>query len=453
MTRVQPNYAVEQPRASLAQQDDEDRSSHKRIDADLLIPGRGEPIKNGILIFKPDDSASPNGKIAFAGSVDDVPARFSGLKASVHVPVLMPGLWDCHVHFFGEAEPSLEQVAYTPQSLAGFRSARDSIALLDAGFTSVREVGGYGIDFAKGIDDGWMPGPKIYSAGAPLSQTAGHGDLHTVPLNHLHDCISHGLPLGLADGVDEAIKLVRKQIRRGAKLIKICSTGGVMSRIDSPLAAQFNSAELQAIVDEATRTNLIVASHAHGTAGIIAALNAGVHTIEHGSYLTKQAIDMMLEKDVMLVATRFIQENGLEHPENMPPESYKKLLEIADDNKESYKTAIKAGVRCALGTDLGMCNVASQFNHGMNGREFGYAVQCGMTPLQAVEAGTARGPETLGPQAPLSGQLKEGYDADFIALNHSPLEDIAILAKPKEIRYVWKGGKLFKAPGNPVSFM
>lgn len=125
----------------------------------------------------------------------------------------------------------------------------------------MREVGGYGIDFSKAIDEGWIPGPHIYSAGAPISQTAGHGDLHTQPIELMHHKIAAGLPLQLADGVDEAIKAVRLQIRRGAKVIKLCSTGGVMSRIDSPRAAQFNAAELQAMVDEATRTNMVSCSN------------------------------------------------------------------------------------------------------------------------------------------------------------------------------------------------
>ena len=223
-----------------------------------------------------------------------------------------------------------------------------------------------------------------------------------------------------------------------------------MSRIDSPRAAQFNTAELKAMVEEATRTNLLVAAHAHGTEGILAALHAGVKTIEHGSYLTDEVIDLMKDKGAILVATRFIQVNGLSHPENMPPESYKKILEVEQANRKSYSKAIKAGVKCALGTDLGIDNVQSQFNHGMNGHEFGLAVEAGMSVIQAIEAGTANGPDTLGPQAPKSGQLKTGYDADFIVLSENPLEDIKVLQEPEKITHVWKGGKCFKSPGRPV---
>ncbi|KAF2765617.1 hypothetical protein EJ03DRAFT_354671 [Teratosphaeria nubilosa] len=279
-----------------------------------------------------------------------------------------------------------------------------------------------------------------------------------MPLDLLHDRIEHGLPLCLADGVDSAVLAVRKQIRRGAKVIKICATGGVLSRIDSPTAAQFNNSELEAMVEEATRTNLLVAAHAHGTSGIIAALNAGVKTIEHGSYLDDEAIALMKEKGAIPVATRFIQVNGVRNPQNMPPGSFKKILVVEQENLRSYKAAIKAGVKIALGTDLGLSFEASNFNHGMNGHEFALdaysrlrdSVEAGMTPLQAIEAGTATAPETLGPQAPLSGQLKEGYDADFIALCEDPVADIRVLARPDKVTHVWKGGESFKSAGRSV---
>ncbi|KYG42380.1 hypothetical protein M433DRAFT_7197 [Acidomyces richmondensis BFW] len=418
-----------------------------RVDADLLIPGKGKPIKHGVLVFDSKDK-----KIIYVGCQNELPNIHSAINKSYHVPALMPGLWDCHVHYFGMETAYLDNLALLSPSLAGMRNARDLASTLNAGYTSVREVGGYGIDCCKAIDEGWMPGPKIYSAGAPISQTAGHGDLHTMPLEMLHDKINHGLPLQLCDGVEGAILAVRKQIRRGAKIIKICSTGGVMSRIDSPTASQFTSSELVAMVEEATRTNLIVAAHAHGTAGIIAALKAGVKTIEHGSYLNQEAIDLMIEKKAILVATRLIQVFAVKNGEQLPPDSRAKIGAVERENFKSYQAAIKAGVRIALGTDLGISSEQVGFCHGRNGEEFKYAVEAGMTPLEAIEAGTAMGPETLGPQAPLSGQLKEGYDADFIALSENPIERIEALGEPDKITHVWKGGKLFKEPGKYVGF-
>ena len=320
---------------------DSNVTSEIRVDADVLIPGRGKPIENGTLICgteKADDSEE-RGKILYAGARADVPFKYSSLSA-IKVPVLMPGLWDCHVHYFGNSIPDLDKLALLPPALAGMRAARDVATTLNAGYTSVREVGGYGVDFAEAINEGYIPGPHIYSAGAPISQTAGHGDLHTQPIELMHHSIEKGLPLCLADGVDEAIKAVRLQIRRGAKLIKICSTGGVLSRIDSPTAAQFTNKEIEAMVEEATRTNMIVAAHAHGTDGILAALHAGVKTIEHGSYLTQEVIDLMIEKQAILVATRWIQVFGVKHPEGMPEESYKKIVPVEKANKKSYQAAV-----------------------------------------------------------------------------------------------------------------
>lgn len=323
-------------------QSETEKDTRMRVDADLLIPGKGKPIEYGSLVFDSKDK-----KIIYAGSQKDLPNTLSTVNKSYHVPVLMPGLWDCHVHYFGIETAYLDNLALLPPSLAGMRNARDFAATLNAGYTSVREVGGYGIDCSKAINEGWMPGPNIYSAGAPISQTAGHGDLHTMPLEMLHDKINHGLPLHICDGVDGAILAVRKQIRRGAKVIKICSTGGVMSRIDSPTASQFTTSELAAMVEEASRTNLIVAAHAHGTAGIIAALKAGVKTIEHGSYLTQEAIDLMIEKKAILVATRLIQVFAVEHGEQLPPDSRAKIGAVERENFQSYQAAVSISTRSA----------------------------------------------------------------------------------------------------------
>ena len=238
------------------------------------------------------------------------------------------------------ADPNIENIALLHPALSGVRIARDIAALLNAGYTTVRDVGGYGAEIAKAVNEGWVPGPNIYSAVAPISQTAGHGDLHTMPLSLLHDRNEHFFPLWICDGVDECIKAVRTQIRRGAKLIKVHATGGIMSRIDSPMAAQFSLPELRAIVDEATKASLLVAAHCHGKPGIMNALEAGIKTIEHGSFLDEEVISLMKEKDAILVATRTLYGVQLNHPKNMAPESYKKLVEIADAHKKSYAAAV-----------------------------------------------------------------------------------------------------------------
>jgi len=224
-----------------------------RIDAKLLIPGRGQPIDDGTLLVE-------GSKITYAGPRKDVPLPFQALPATA-VNVLMPGMWDCHLHYMGLDSYKFDEFVLMPQALAGARLARDVAATLNSGFTSVRELAGYGVELAKAIDEGWLQGPTIYSSVSPISQTAGHGDAHGLPLRVVHDAIEHGLPFHLCDGVDECLKAVRVQVRRGAKVIKVCATGGVLSQIDSPNAPEFSGEELRAMVEEAARTDRIVAAH------------------------------------------------------------------------------------------------------------------------------------------------------------------------------------------------
>jgi len=314
-------------------------------------------------------------------------------------------------------------------------------------------MAGYGVFVSQAVDEGWLPGPNIYSSHSIISMTAGHGDLHSHPWSLVRAKCNEGIPMYVADGVDECIRAVRLQLRCGAKVIKICATGGVLSLVDDPLHPEFSPAEIAAIVDEAARADRVVAAHCHGKRGIMNALHAGIRTIEHGSYLDDEAIALMKEKGAVLVATRTIVEYGIKNLDQLPEEPRKKMEQIADAHKVAWAKAIKAGVKNALGTDLGFSTMSVDHRHGMNGREFPLAVKAGLTPLEAMEAGTAAAPFTLGPQAPESGQLKAGYDADFIALSCNPIDDIDILAEPSKITHVWKGGKLFKSPEHPVSML
>lgn len=411
--------------------------------ADLLIPGRGAPQeKAGI--------AHADGRIVWVGKQCDLPSSYKNLEKT-QVAVLLPGLWDAHVHFLGSRSFITTELYREPRVLAGARVARDLAEVLNAGYTSVRELGGYGITVAQAVEEGYLTGPTIYAAGSVISMTGGHGDGHVVPLRDYEDACSHGgLFFELCDGVDSCIKAVRVQLRQGAKVIKICTSGGVSSEIDHPKHQEFSDTEIKAMVEEAHRAERIVAAHCHGTAGILAALRAGVSTIEHGSFLTGEAIDLMKKQNAILVATRTIVEGGLQLKDRWSANSYRKLQEVAVAARQSYKEAIKAGVKIALGTDIGFSLADTPFSHGKNAIELIYAVEAGMTPLQAIEAATATGPETLGPQAPLSGQLKEGYDADFIVLKSNPLDNIEIFRDVANVTHVWKAGKLVKAPGLSV---
>jgi imidazolonepropionase-like amidohydrolase len=414
-----------------------------RIDTDLLIPGRGAPVPDGCVLVE-GDAIAYAGPAAAAPPVPDDGAPTA--RPPLRVPVLMPGLWDCHGHFLGERRPSLEEMARTPLPVAAARVAGDAGLALEAGFTSVREPGGLGVHLARVIDEGSIPGPHVYAAGAILSTTGGHADIHALPLPWVQHLCHENRGLWHCDGVPECLKAVRTQLRLGARLIKVCTSGGVLSELDHPVHQQFSDEELSAIVEEAGRAERVVAAHCHGKPGIMAALRAGVRTIEHGSYLDEEAVAAMIEADAVLVPTRFVIERMLAMKDAVPPYAYTKLSAIADRHLESLELAIRSGVRIALGTDIFTSGVDSAVPWGRNGEELAHLVAAGLPPLQAIEAATATAPLTLGPQAPRSGLLAEGYAADLIAVGANPLEDITVLAEPARVTHVWKDGVLVKEP-------
>lgn len=404
-----------------------------RIDADRLIPGSGEPIPSGTVVIEDD-------RITYAGPTDGAP----NVPTTHSVETVMPGMWDVHGHFFGIQEARVEALLALHPSVATLRAANDAYAALMAGFTSVREVAGYGVFLAAAIEEGTIVGPSIYGAGDALSPTGGHADVHAFPLDVVHQLLESKITSGICDGVPECLKAVRKQLRLNAKVIKICASGGVMSEVDHPIHQQFSDEELRAIVEEAARAERVVAAHCHGKPGMVAALNAGVKTIEHGTYLDEEVADLMLEKDAILVPTRWIVEqlNATGQQMNMPQYAYKKLVALVDQHASAMKIAIQAGVKIATGTDI----FVSGEHWGTNGRELVHLVEAGMSPLGAIEAATAHGPLTIGPQAPSTGRLEAGCDADVIVVDGDPLDDIALLAEPSQVTHVWKRGSLVKSP-------
>ena len=220
-----------------------------------------------------------------------------------------------------------------------------------------------------------------------------------------------------------------------------------MSEIDDPVHQQFSDDELKAIVEEAARADRVVAAHCHGKAGIMAALRAGVRTIEHGSYLDEEAADAMRECGAVLVPTRLIVEEFLAYglESGMPEYAYKKLLDVAGHHETAVALAHERGVRIALGTDIAGSNLTVPARWGHNGTELQLLVKAGLSPLEAIEAATATAPTTLGPQAPRSGLLAEGYDADVIAVAGDASADVSTLADPSNVAHVWKSGELVKS--------
>lgn len=402
-----------------------------RIEAGVLFPGGDEPIERGTVVMSGD-------VVAFSGRAADAPATRGA--AVVEVPFLLPGLWDAHIHFWGSPRGDSRSRALTPPAEAVTRSVDDAHLLLMGGFTSVRELGGHGLSMAGAISDGAAVGPAVYAAGALLSITGGHADVTGVPRRVLAPTRR------LCDGVADCVDAVREQIRRGADVIKVCVSGGVMSDSDVE-EQQFSDDELVAMVDEAGRAGRAVAAHAHGKAGIMAAVRAGVHTIEHGSHLDEEAAALMRAQGTMLIPTRSILEGIRHRRDELPPSSYQRGMALEAASRRAVGIARAYGVRIASGSDLGWSGSTGAHGYGAAGREIGALVDAGLTPLEAIEAATANGPATLGGRAPASGRLEPGSAADAIAVDFDPLVDSQLWGDADRITHVWQGGQGRKTPG------
>jgi imidazolonepropionase-like amidohydrolase len=399
-----------------------------------MIPGQGEPVSDAALLFE-------GGTIHYAGPRAGVPAGEAELLGKVLV--VMPGLWDCHTHLVGlpPASPFSLALALTePSALRGARCASDLRAALDAGVTSVREVGGLGAELAVAVAEGSLLGPTVYGAGSALSMTAGHGDVHSLPLPWVDDqCDSSRGFSRLCDGSDECMKATREQLRKNAKVIKVCASGGVISELDDPIHQQFTVSELRTIVETARFAERVVAAHCHGKAGIMAAIEAGVRTIEHGTYLDEEACDAMRETGTILVPTLLMA--ATPHVPGKSARVFEKSLAVVERSPKAVALAHSRGVTIAAGTDICLAaHIGSPISWGRHGSGLPLMVGAGLTALEAIETATANAPLTLGPQAPLSGQLAPQYDADFIALAADPIADIHVLANPAQITGVWKAG-------------
>ncbi len=339
---------------------------------------------------------------------------------------LMPGLIDAHTHLTGDYDRGweLRAVRETPGDVA-LRGARNALLTIRAGFTTVRDLGAS--DFAdialmRAIDNGWVTGPTVIPAGHAIGITGGHCD----ETGWAPGVLRRGVEEGIADGPDQVMAAVRSQAKYGAKVIKICATAGVLSHDATVGAQQLSDAEMEAVVEEAARHGLRVAAHAHGAEGIVAAVSAGVNSIEHGSMLTDEALALMKERGTWLVPTTTLRD--IELPD-LPPAILAKRRSISAVAKESLRRAIKAGVKIALGTDAGV------LPHGTNGREVAAMVSRGMTPADALRAGTTGAAELLG----LSdrGVIAAGKVADLIAVEGNPLDDPTAVQR---VRWVMKGG-------------
>jgi imidazolonepropionase-like amidohydrolase len=287
------------------------------------------------------------------------------------------------------------------------------------------------VDLRDAINSGQVPGPHLQVSGPPLGITGGHCDENLLPFQY------HVVGDGVADGIAEVQHKVRQNIKYGADVIKICATGGVLSKGDDPQASQYTLEEMQAIVADAHRLGRKVAAHAHGAQGILWATEAGVDSIEHGSYINDEAIGEMKKRGTYLVPTLYLEDWMLEKG-NLPAFYHQKMIDVSAVAKGNIKRAMQAGVKIALGTD------SAVYPHGLNAHELDvYVNQLGMAPLAALQSATVSAADLMG-WTSKTGSLEPGKWADIIAVDKNPLDDVRIL---QNVKFVMKAGVVYKGSG------
>jgi imidazolonepropionase-like amidohydrolase len=391
----------------------------------LLEVKSGKMLSDQMLVIE-------DGKIVSINSAAGAKVASDTVRIDLPNATVLPGFIDAHTHLTMDPKFGYETLALSTsrQALIGARNAR---LTLIAGFTTVRNVGAK--DFSDvalrdAINAGDVPGPRMLVSGPPLSITGGHCDNNMLPFEY------HASNDGVADGLAAVQHKVRENIKYGADLIKVCATGGVLSLGDNPQHSQYTLEEMKAIVADAHRLGRKVAAHAHGAEGIRWAAEAGVDSVEHGSYIDDAGIAAMKEHGTYLVPTLYlgdwmIDNAGLTH---LPPPLLAKAKEVIPAARKNIARALVAGVKVALGTD------AAVYPHGLNTHEFEVMVRLGLTPLQSIQAGTLNAADLLGWSGKV-GTLEPGAWADIVAVDGDPLKDITTLAR---VKFVMKGGEVVK---------
>ena len=351
---------------------------------------------------------------------------------------ILPGLIDLHVHLESEQNPKSYASKYTSNEAdVAFEAARFAETTLLAGFTTVRDLGGTGVNISlrNAINKGIAKGPRVYTAGKSIASTGGHAD----PTNGSNRKLmgDPGPHEGVVNSPEDGVKAVRERYKEGADVIKITATGGVLSVAKNGKNPQFSIEEIKAITTTAKDYNMLTAAHAHGDEGMQRAILGGIKTIEHGTFMSEETMDLMKKYDAYLVPTltagKEVEKNaeirGF-YPEIVVP----KAREIGPKIQATFSKAYKKGVKIAFGTD------ASVFPHGNNAKEFSYMVFGGMSPIEAIQAATTTNAFLLGIDNEV-GQIKEGFFADIIAVNENPLVKITTL---ENVIFVMKDGVIYK---------
>lgn len=402
------------------------------LDNGYLIDGAGGPPVPGGAVLIGDQ-----GTIEWVGRSADVPALPDQVRrVDVNGAALLPGFTDTHVHILAPGGGGVNPLgnATIPASFHVLRAAGNLRATLHAGVTTVRDLGGADLGVKLAVDEGLVEGPRMRIAIALIGPTGGHGD-STFPSGLTLNGINR--MSAVADGEDECRKTARTLIRAGADWIKVASTGGVWSPADQPDDEGLAEAEIRAVVEVARRHgNRKVASHAQGQDGIANAVRAGVASIEHGYQIDERTIDDMLRRGTYLVPTLTTATREPD-PAQALPVSYEKKMRWIEIARDHLPAAIKAGVNVALGTDCGVAD------HGRNLTELARLVEFGMTPMQAIVAGTRNAAELLGMSDEI-GSLEPGKRADVVVADGDPLTDIHALADPDRVVMVVKDGRVYK---------
>ena len=344
---------------------------------------------------------------------------------------LLPGFIDAHTHLAGQVgEGTFTNVVTTTESHGAYQAVRFGGVTVRAGFTTVRDFGGdVTVELAKAVEQGHIVAPRVIPSRNALGITGGHCDV----TGFAPGILEGGIEQGVADGPWAVVQAVRYQIKHGAQVIKTCATAGVLS-MEGPVGAQqYTYEEMKAMVDEAARHGIKVAAHAHGSEGILAAVRAGVASIEHGSILTDEIMDLMIEKGTYLVPTTYLVDRI--PLDALPLLVRRKAEEILPEARQSVQRAIQAGVPIAFGTDAGV------FPHGENAGEFEIYVQMGMSELDAIRTATINAADLLGTTD--RGRIATGLSADIIAVPGDPTEDISVT---KDVRFVMVAGRVVKQP-------